>query len=201
MFSTKMVVSAFGDCFPPRFSFYCGLLPCDLLSCDWTGDDGGSKGNCYPSARSCQCGAVGPHGWLTICVFSVGEVSTPPKETWPAGMPLLVTHPETSKLASSQDQTLYFLWSMHEDYFTQPLSTVKLHKNSRIAMEWMVGTGLEKGGEPPSPFAEAGTSFWLWGSGVLSEWRGKQTNTDPLKTPSFKQLSEYCVIPVFVLWG
>lgn len=73
-----------------------------------------------------------------------------------------------------------------------PLSTVKIHENSRIAMEWMVGT--EKGGEPPSPFAEAGTSFWLWGSGVLSEWRGKQTNTEPLKTPSFKQLSEYCVI-------
>ena len=105
VFRRSMVVtSAFGDSFPPRFSFYCDLLPCDLLSCDWTGDDGGSKGNCYPSARSCQCGAVGPHDWLIILFFQWEKfLDTPPKEMWPAGMPLLVTqlYPQTSKLAGS----------------------------------------------------------------------------------------------------
>ena len=119
MFSRRsmVVTSAFGDSFPPRFSFYCDLLPCDLLSCDWTGDDGGSKGNCYPSAWSCQCGAVGPH-------FSG-------RSFYPSQRDVTCRHAIVSyaTIPSNQqacwflrpNQTLYFLWSMHEDYFTQPL--------------------------------------------------------------------------------
>lgn len=62
------------------------------------------QGELLPSARSCQCGAVGPHGWLIILFFQWEKfLDTPPKEMWPAGMPLLVTqlYPQTSKLAGS----------------------------------------------------------------------------------------------------
>ena len=126
VFRRSMVVtSAFGDSFPPRFSFYCDLLPCDLLSCDWTGDDGGSKGNCYPSARSCQCGAVGPHGWLIILFFFSGRSFYPSQRnvTCRHAIVSYATIPSNQQACwfLRPNQTLYFLWSMHEDYFTQPL--------------------------------------------------------------------------------
>lgn len=77
-----------------------------------------------------------------------------------------------------------------------PLSTVKIHENSRIAMEWMVGTEkvpfLRRRGHP---FGCEAVEF------SANEEGNKQTLNLLRLQVSSSSPSTASYIPVFVLWG